>query len=128
MTLFVVGVGGAIGAIARYLLGGWIQTASGSAFPWGTFSVNVSGSVLFGLAIVLLPSMAATAEARQLITVGFLGSFTTFSTFSYEAFALLREGQALRAGAYMAGSLVVGLAGVALGAALASMLARGESA
>ena len=101
MTLFVVGVGGAIGAIARYLLGGWIQTASGSAFPWGTFSVNVSGSFLFGLAIVLLPAMAATAEARQLITVGFLGSFTTFSTFSYEALALLREGPgAPRRGVY----------------------------
>lgn len=126
MSLVVVGLGGALGAVSRYLLGGWIQASAGSAFPWGTLVVNVSGSLLFGIAIVVLGAAAETEQARQLITVGFLGAFTTFSTFSYETLDLVRAGAPLRAAAYVTTSVAVGLAAVVAGVAIATALLRGS--
>jgi CrcB protein len=122
MTLLVVGLGGAGGAIARYLVGGWVQSLSGTFFPWGTFVVNLTGSFALGFVLVWLQSTVATPELRALIAIGFLGSFTTFSTFSYEALSMLRDGQWWQATGYTAGSVAVGLIAVALGAGLAALL------
>ena len=91
MTLLVVAAGGAIGAVARYLATGWVQDLTGEFFPWGTFLVNVGGSLAVGFTVVWLQSAVSSADLRQFITIGFLGSFTTFSTFSYEAVAMLRD-------------------------------------
>jgi CrcB protein len=124
VTLFVVGWGGALGAVARYGLSGWVQTMTGPSFPWGTLAVNVIGSFTLGLLMVWLQSTVASAEVRALVTVGFLGSFTTFSTFSYETAALLRDGALWRAGGYTAGSVLLGLAAVAIGAWVGTVLTQ----
>jgi len=125
-SILVVAAGGAVGAVARYVASGWVQDFSGGFFPWGTFVVNATGSLLLGFSLVWLQSTMASAEMRQLVTIGFLGSFTTFSTFSYEAVAMLRDGEWWRAGGYVAGSVAVGLAAVVAGGVLAGMiLARG---
>lgn len=124
MTLFVVAAGGALGAVGRYLSTGWIQGLSGDFFPWGTLVVNVLGSLALGFGLIWLQASVASAEARQFVAIGFLGSFTTFSTFSYEAVAMLRDGEWWRAGGYIAGSVVLGLAAVIVGMEAAGALLR----
>lgn len=127
MTLLVIGLGGAVGAVSRYVTSGWVQTLAGGFFPWGTMVVNVAGSLALGFLMVWLQSTATSAELRDLVTVGFLGSFTTFSTFSYETAAMLRDGEWWRAGGYTAGSVALGLVAVALGAFLAAALSQTRS-
>ena len=124
MTLLVVAAGGALGAVGRYLTTGWIQTLTGDFFPWGTLAVNVVGSLALGFGLIWLQASVASAEARQFVAIGFLGSFTTFSTFSFEAVAMLRDGEWWRAGGYVAGSVVIGLAAVVLGMGAAGALLR----
>jgi len=127
MTVLVVAAGGAIGAVSRYLASGWVQDLTGEFFPWGTFAVNVAGSLAIGFTLVWLQATLSSAELRQLVTIGFLGSFTTFSTFSYETVAMLRDGEWWRAGGYVAGSVALGLLAVIAGMALASTLTHGRS-
>lgn len=123
MTLvLVVALGGAVGAVLRYLVGGWVQALAGTFFPWGTLTVNVVGSLALGFLVVWLQAALSGPELRALVTIGFLGSFTTFSTFSYETFAMLRDGQWWQAAGYTVGSVVLGLGAVALGAGLAAAL------
>jgi len=124
VTLLIVGVGGALGAMSRYLASGFVQDATGGFFPWGTMVVNVTGSLALGFVVVWLQSTVSSAELRELIAIGFLGSFTTFSTFSYEALGMLRDGEWWRAGGYTLGSLLLGLMAVGLGAALAAALTQ----
>ncbi len=76
----------------RYLLGGWIQGRLGPDFPWGTFIVNVSGSLLIGVVLGLVDRGALSGEARLFLAVGILGGYTTFSTFSYETLQLIEQG------------------------------------
>jgi CrcB protein len=127
VTLLVIGLGGALGAVSRYAASGWVQTLTGSFLPWGTVAVNVAGSLALGFVMVWLQSTTSSAELRDLVTVGFLGSFTTFSTFSYETVAMLRDGEWWRAGGYTAGSVVLGLIAVALGALLAAALGQART-
>lgn len=124
MSLVAVALGGALGAVSRYLLGSWIQTMSGGSFPWGTWTVNVLGSLLLGFAMVWLTDTLASAELRLFIAMGFLGSFTTFSTFSLETVELIQEGMWMRAGVYSLGSLAIGLLAVVAGAAAALAASR----
>lgn len=117
--LVVVGLGGFCGAIARYLLSGWVHRWSGATWPLGTWVVNVTGclalGVLMGLADTRLP---LSAEARIFLGIGVLGSFTTFSTFGYETLELLRGSQlGLALGNVMA-HLVMGCGAVYLGRVL----------
>ena len=121
MTLLVVGVGGALGAISRYLASGWVQDMTGGPFPWGTMAVNVTGSLALGFVLVWLQANVSV-ELRQFIALGFLGSFTTFSTFSYEAVALVRDGELWRAGGYVTGSVALGTLGLVAGMSLATAL------
>jgi CrcB protein len=126
VTVLAVGLGGAGGAIARYFVGTWVQGLAGAAFPWGTFTVNLTGSFALGLALGWLPyaAPAPAPELRALVAVGFLGSFTTFSAFSFEALAMIRDGVWGPAAAYTLGSVALGVLGVAAGAALATTLGR----
>lgn len=118
-TLLAVGGGGALGAMARWLAGEWVQGLSGGdAFPWGTLAVNVTGAFLLGVAMAWFQDVSVSPEVRRVVSVGFLGSFTTFSTYSYETLALARNGELGAAVAYSAGSLALGLAGVMAGGAL----------
>ena len=122
MMILVVAVGGAFGAVARYLASGWVQDLAGGFFPWGTFAVNATGSLLLGFTLVWLQATLASPEARQFVTIGFLGSFTTFSTFSYETAAMLRDGEWWRAGGYTLGSVTLGIAALMVGGVLASSI------
>lgn len=122
MTLFVVGFGGAAGAVARYLATGWVQALTGSLFPWGTFAVNLFGSLALGFTLVWLQATVSSPYLRDLIAIGFLGSLTTFSTFSWEALAMLRDGDWWSAAGYTLGSVMAGLLAAALGATLAAAL------
>ena|SRR5579862_3143403 len=113
----LVGVGGFIGANARFvvarLVGAWVDTR----FPLGTFLINVSGSFLLGvLGAVVAKHLVPSAESMRLaLGVGFLGAYTTFSTFEFETHALLEDGSWLTAAANVAASLFVGLLAVRLG-------------
>lgn len=124
MAPLVVGLGGALGAVARYLATDWVRALAGDAFPWGTLAVNVSGSFALGFLMVWLQSMAPSSQIRQLVGIGFLGSFTTFSTFSYEAVEMARGGNVVGAGGYAAGSVLLGLGAVVAGAVVATTLVR----
>ncbi len=96
MWIFVT-VGGATGALARYWLSGWVASAFSGFFPLGTLVVNVLGSFLLGFGMQAMEAVPVSAEVRTMLTIGFLGAFTTFSTFSYETVALLRDGDWTRA-------------------------------
>lgn len=122
MLLLMIALGGAAGAVARYGLSGWVQDLLGTTFPMGTMMVNVIGSFLLGLSVPLFESLAWSAEVRTMVTIGFLGAFTTYSTFSYEAVVLLEGGEWTRAGTYMGGSLLLGLVAVVGGMAVASFM------
>jgi len=118
--LFYVAVGSALGGVSRYLLGGLVQRILDTTFPAGTLFVNVSGSFLLGAILryaVDTPSLSP--EVRALLTIGFCGGYTTFSTFSYETVALLRDGEWTRASLYVAASVLLSIAGTLLGFGLA---------
>lgn len=123
-TLLAVALGGALGALGRYLLSTGLQEWLGPAFPWGTLGVNLAGSFLLGLLVAVVQRGAIPPEFQALLAVGALGSFTTFSTFSLETVSLLQEGAWGRAATYVATSLLLGLAAVAAGIALAGGLRR----
>ncbi len=114
-----IAVGGAFGAVARYLISTSPLSTVFDKFPLPTFFINISGSFLIGfLMIVFADKFAVSENVRMFVIVGFLGAFTTFSTFEAESFSLIREKQILMAFAYLALSVVVGFAGVAAGIAL----------
>ena len=117
MDIMMVALGGAAGSVTRYALGQTVNKRAGKRFPWGTLVVNASGALLLGIVLGLrLPQSAAL-----LLADGFLGAYTTFSTFMYEGFNLLRSHRA-NAVVYIVGSLVVGMVFFAGGFAAASVL------
>jgi len=106
-TVFAVGVGGGLGALARYYIAGMIQSAT-AAFPWGIFVVNISGGLLMGLIVEASAlKLNLPPDLRAFLTVGVLGGYTTFSTFSLNSALLLQKGAYLQAAAYMIGSVVL---------------------
>lgn len=123
MWIFV-SVGGAAGALARYWLSGWVNTAYAGFFPLGTLVVNVLGSLLLGFGMQAMEAFPVSAAMRTLLGIGFLGAFTTFSTFSYETVTLVRDGDWTRAVLYTVLSLVLGLLAVLIGIGAASILLK----
>lgn len=120
--VFYIAIGGLAGTLARYFLQGWIQTRSG-AFPLGTLVINIVGSLTLGFVVRFATgSTVLSPELRAALTIGFCGAFTTMSTFSYESMALLGDGEYLRAGGYMGGTIVGCLVAVIVGTALANRL------
>lgn len=114
--LWYVAAGGAAGSVVRLLLSGMVQSGTESGFPFGTLAVNISGSLLLGFILrYALETPALSPEWRALLTTGFCGGFTTFSTFSYETVALLEEGDWRRACLYVGLSLGMSLLGMVLG-------------
>jgi len=124
-TALLIGLGGFVGANLRYWLGGWIAQKIGVLFPIETMLINLSGSFLLGLFMTLALHYTWSPEWRQVIAIGFLGSFTTYSTYEYESLRLLQEGAWVKAGLNLFGSLVLGLIAVFLGVALGRLLIGG---
>ncbi|HEX9372364.1 MAG TPA: fluoride efflux transporter CrcB [Roseiflexaceae bacterium] len=123
MTILVIALGAALGANLRYGVSIWSAQRWGTAFPYGTMLINVLGSFAIGLVLVLLTTRLAVSDVwRLLIVTGFLGGFTTFSTFSYETYGLLVNGSWLEAGLNLLGSVGLGMLGVFLGAGLARLI------
>jgi CrcB protein len=109
MILLLIAAGGALGAVGRYLLGEWVQAGAGHAFPWGTFTVNITGSLLLGAMAGFATTSAVSEELRILVSVGLMGAFTTFSTYSMEALVMLRSGEVGKALVYVGSSVARGL-------------------
>ncbi len=109
----MVGIGGFIGTIARFVLGSYIGNRFGTRFPYGTFVINVSGSFLLGMVMTVLAQKTdASPNWRYLVPIGFIGAYTTFSTFEYETLRTVQDGQVLIGFANIALSVIVGLAAV----------------
>jgi CrcB protein len=123
MTWLAVGAGGALGALARYALNGWVSRVNVvPGFPVGIFLINVSGSAAIGLVAGLLASgrVQMSDDARAFLVVGILGGFTTFSAFSLDTLTLIRTGQPLLAALNVFGQVLVSLAAAAAGYRLAA--------
>jgi CrcB protein len=121
-VLLAISVGAMGGATARYKLATWITVPTGG-FPWATFWTNVSGSLVLGFLLVLLiERFPPSRYARAFAGTGFLGAYTTFSTFSVETDLLVKDGHAVTAGLYVGASLVLGLAVAGLGVALGRLV------
>lgn len=114
----LLSVGGSLGVNARYWLGVAISRWAGPQFPWATLAINVSGSFAIGLLTVLLARWLPHPNMRLLVVVGFLGGYTTFSSFAAEALVLWERGERARGLGYVAGSVGAGLAAVVLGTAM----------
>jgi CrcB protein len=121
-VIFGVAAAGALGAVARYLLDGLVQRRVASVFPWGTFVVNVSGSLVLGVVAGLALSHGLDDTTHTVIAAGFCGGFTTYSTFAYESVRLVQHGSHLPAALNVVGSVFAGLAAAALGLALTGAL------
>lgn len=110
MRVLLVAAGGAAGSVARYLLDGAVYSLLPPTFPYGTFVVNMTGCLLFGLLIgVAEDRLAVGTAARTFILIGILGGFTTFSSFTFETVQLLRDGQWLRGSINIVGQVAGGL-------------------
>ena len=123
MQIFSIALGGALGAVSRYCLGNFVSRIIGSSLPYGTFVINILGCFCMGFLMTLIIERNILPAAwRLFLCVGFLGGFTTFSSFGYETLMLLQEGRYLAVLGYAGGSIVLGLVAAALGVALGRIL------
>jgi CrcB protein len=122
-TILAVGLGGAIGSIARYLTIAGAGRFFGTGFPWGTLAVNVVGSFIIGvLAEIFRRHVLRDPVLGALLTTGFVGGFTTFSTFSLDVALLFERGELATAGGYILASVVLSLTAIGCGLALTRAL------
>jgi len=127
LQILLIGCGGFVGALARYFVGMAVQSRfPQSTFPWGTFVINISGSLILGLIATLLAERILTnPNWRPLVTIGFVGAYTTFSTFEYES---LQLGSSWKALLNMVGSVIAGYGAIWLGTHIARLIAGAHSA
>jgi fluoride exporter len=104
-----IALAGGFGAVARYLLDGWIQDRTDSALPVGTFAINVTGSFVLGVLAGLVISHGVSTDAKLIVGTGFLGGYTTFSTYAYESFRLAEDRARIWTAANIVGSVAAGL-------------------
>lgn len=123
MSILAVALGGALGAVCRYFLGNAVSKAVGSALPWGTFFINLSGCFAMGLLMTLIVERELLPAAwRLFLCVGLLGGFTTFSSFGYEALMLLLEGNIAATAGYAGGSVILGMLAAGAGVLAARLV------
>lgn len=123
LNIVLVAIGGAIGSVARYLVGVWGVKLAGPNFPWGTITVNVVGAFLIGLMVEMVARrFDASSEVRVFIVTGIIGGFTTWSSFTLDAVVLFERGDLGLAAVYMLASLVVSFAAIFAGLALGRAL------
>ncbi len=121
---FMVGFGGFLGAIARFWLGGYVSTRMGTRFPYGTFLINCTGSFLIGFIVTLLAEKTHwSPNWRYLIPIGFIGAYTTFSTFEYETFRVIQDGELLMTFLNVVLSVIVGFLAVWMGVIVGRLMA-----
>ncbi|MCW5940965.1 MAG: fluoride efflux transporter CrcB [Fimbriimonadaceae bacterium] len=121
----LVGSGGFLGANVRYWLGGWIQDRTGGAFPWQTMFINVTGSLAIGLFMGLFAGLDWSPNWRLFLAIGVFGGYTTYSTFAYEAVAMLGDGRYLPLLLYVEGTAVLTVVGAWLGLVTSRLLLGG---
>ncbi len=115
-VLLSVALGGAIGSLLRYFVASAIQTPATAGFPWGIFLVNISGGFIMGVVVEMAAlKMQFSPEIRAFLTVGILGGYTTFSTFSLDSVLLLQRGAYASAALYIVGSAVLSIAALFAG-------------
>lgn len=123
LNIALVAIGGAIGSVARYLVGVWGTRLAGPNFPWGTITVNIVGAFLIGLMVeVVARRFDASAEMRVFIVTGIIGGFTTWSSFTLDAVVLFERGEMGLAALYLGGSLALSFAAIFAGLALGRSL------
>jgi CrcB protein len=117
MTKYLmVAIGGALGSVLRFWVGDYVSNRMGTRFPYGTFIINVTASFLVGLILTLLAERAHwSPNWRYFIPIGFIGGYSTFSTFEYETFRTFQDGEVLMAGLNIVLSVIVGFVSVWLG-------------
>lgn len=124
--LLLIMIAGGLGALSRYLLTGFAHRLFGESFPYGTFIVNISGCLLFGFLWGYLESrlsmLGLGAATRVVLLTGFMGAFTTFSTFAFETVQLLESSQYVSAAVNLAGQTVLGIAFIMLGIAASRLI------
>jgi len=109
----MIAIGGAAGAVTRYLVDGWVLDRTGAGFPFGTLAINLSGSFLIGvIAALTIDRAVLPAEIRGPVMIGFVGAYTTFSTLMLESWRLVETGQNVAALANLAGSVALGMIAV----------------
>lgn len=113
--ILFIAVGGSLGAVARYGLSTFVYHSTGETFPWGTLVVNLTGSFVIGVVIELFDTAIIPTEWRSFITIGFLGAYTTFSTYTLETVNLLRDGELKLATFNIVASNLMGVLFVVLG-------------
>lgn len=119
LNIVLVAVGGAVGSVLRYLVGVWALRLAGSAFPWGTLFVNVTGSFLIGVtAEVIVRRLGGSVDLRLLLITGLIGGYTTFSAFTLDALTLMERGNMAAALIYIVSSVVVSMLAVFAGLVL----------
>jgi fluoride exporter len=120
----MVGVGGFLGAVARFWLGGYISEKMGTRFPYGTFVINCTGCFLIGFIVTLMAERTHwSPNWRYLIPIGFIGAYTTFSTFEYETFRAMQDGEMMVAFLNVAASVIIGFFAVWLGVVVGRLTA-----
>jgi len=118
MQYLMVAAGGALGSLARFMIGRKISERFTTGFPVGTFFINITGAVLLGI----VSSAGLGVSNYSLLGDGFLGAYTTFSTFMYEGFSLFQDNEKLNALVYIIGSLILGIIGFMIGVEIAGMI------
>lgn len=121
--ILLIALAGAAGTLGRYWLSGAMYAVMGRDFPWGTWAVNIAGCFLFGVVWILAEERGLlSAQTRMIVLVGFMGAFTTFSTYIFESAQLLHDGQWLRMALNLGGQNLVGFVALFLGTGLGRML------
>ncbi len=119
----LIALGGAAGSIARYWVGSTVSGRIGTKFPYGTFVINITACIIIGFALTFLSKRADLSPAwRYLVPIGFIGAYSTFSTYEWETLSTMRSGAFFLAALYAIGSLLLGLVAVWGGAVLADLL------
>jgi len=123
LRLFILGIAGAAGTISRYLLGGWIHQLLGAGFPYGTLIVNIGGCLAVGfLGTLAEERLLFSPQIRTALLIGFLGAFTTFSSFAYETWSLFKDGEMMMSGLNILGSVITCFVGLLIGVFLARLI------
>jgi len=123
MRYLLIGIGGFLGAIARYLIGGWVYNLTGAQFPWGTLAVNLSGSFFLGFFFtVSTERFIVDPTLRAAVSIGFIGAYTTFSTLTLETMQLLENSSFLLAATNIFSSVAFGLIFVYLGTVVGRLI------